>query len=430
MLVKVAGGYRFQSHPDLTGYVERFVLEGQNARLSSAALETLAIVAYKQPISRAPDRGDPRRQRRRRGAHARAARATSPRSPAIPVPARPCCSARPTPFLERLGLDSLDDLPSDRRRSCPAPTWSRRSSTGLRVDPIEIEIADDDGRAASDTADAGADRSRRAQPDRPRRPRLTVAADDEGERLQKVLARAGLGSRRVCEDLIADGAVTVNGEVADLGRRVDVDADLVEVDGAAIGVRPGLVYYLLNKPTGVVTTADDPQGRPTVVELVPDEPRVFPVGRLDLDTEGLLLLTNDGELTHRLTHPCFGVEKEYLAAGRGRVRRRAGCAGCARASSSTTASPHPRRSPRVAAGPAAHRDPRGSQPPGPAHVRGGRPSGRSAWCAPASARSPTARCSRGLARADRRRGAGARAGRVGPEPRRRHGSRRRAAPVA
>ena len=80
-----------------------------------------------------------------------------------------------------------------------------------------------------------------------------------------------------------------------------------------IGVRPGLVYYLLNKPTGVITTASDPQGRPTVVELVPTEPRVFPVGRLDADTEGLLLLTNDGELTNRLTHPSHGVEKEYLA---------------------------------------------------------------------------------------------------------------------
>jgi len=85
------------------------------------------------------------------------------------------------------------------------------------------------------------------------------------------------------------------------------------VDGAPIGMRPGLVYYLLNKPAGVVTTADDPQGRPIVVDLVPDEPRVFPVGRLDADTEGLLLLTNDGELAHRLTHPSYGVEKEYVA---------------------------------------------------------------------------------------------------------------------
>jgi 23S rRNA pseudouridine2605 synthase len=145
----------------------------------------------------------------------------------------------------------------------------------------------------------------------------------EGERLQKVLARAGLGSRRVCEDLIAAGRVTVDGVVADLGRRVDAATALVEVDGVAIGVAPGLVYYLLNKPAGVVTTADDPQGRPTVVALVPDEPRVFPVGRLDLETEGLLLLTNDGELTHRLTHPSFGVDKEYLAHVEGRLTRAA-----------------------------------------------------------------------------------------------------------
>lgn len=134
-----------------------------------------------------------------------------------------------------------------------------------------------------------------------------------GERLQKVLARCEVGSRRVCEDLIRAGRVRVNGVVAQLGARVDPEVDLVEVDGVAIGIRPGLVYYLLNKPAGVVTTASDPFGRPTVVDLVPDTPRVVPVGRLDLETEGLLLLTNDGELTHRLTHPSFGVEKEYLA---------------------------------------------------------------------------------------------------------------------
>jgi 23S rRNA pseudouridine2605 synthase len=140
-----------------------------------------------------------------------------------------------------------------------------------------------------------------------------MAPAEGGVRLQKVLARAGFGSRRVCDDLIADGRVAVNGEIAELGRRIDAETDRVEVDGVAVSVRPGLVYYLLNKPTGVVTTADDPQGRPTVVGLVPDDPRVFPVGRLDIDTEGLLLLTNDGDLTHRLTHPSFGVEKEYLA---------------------------------------------------------------------------------------------------------------------
>ncbi len=132
------------------------------------------------------------------------------------------------------------------------------------------------------------------------------------ERLQKSLARLGFGSRRACDDLIAAGRVTVDGEVAILGRRIDPMTAVVEVDGAPVGVRPGLIHYVLNKPAGVITTADDPQGRPTVVEMVPSEPRVFPVGRLDGETEGLLLLTNDGELAHRLTHPSFGVEKEYL----------------------------------------------------------------------------------------------------------------------
>jgi 23S rRNA pseudouridine2605 synthase len=143
-------------------------------------------------------------------------------------------------------------------------------------------------------------------------------SEPEGERLQKVLARAGFGSRRACEELIAEGRVTVDGEPAGLGRRVDVERHRVEVDGVPVSLRPGLVYYLLNKPRGVVTTASDPEGRPTVVALVPAEPRVFPVGRLDADTEGLLLLTNDGDLAHRLTHPSFGVEKEYVAEVEGR----------------------------------------------------------------------------------------------------------------
>jgi 23S rRNA pseudouridine2605 synthase len=135
----------------------------------------------------------------------------------------------------------------------------------------------------------------------------------EGERLQKVLARAGLGSRRACEELIAAGRVTVDGEVANLGRRIDTATARVEVDGALVPVAPDLVYYLLNKPDDVITTADDPQGRPTVLALVPAEPRVFPVGRLDRHTEGLLVLTNDGALAHVLTHPSHGVAKEYVA---------------------------------------------------------------------------------------------------------------------
>ncbi len=133
-----------------------------------------------------------------------------------------------------------------------------------------------------------------------------------GERLQKVLAAVGFGSRRACEILIEEGRVTVDGEVAILGRRVEPDVAEVAVDGVPVSVRPGLVYYLLNKPRGAVVTASDPQGRPTALDLVPRQPRVFSVGRLDADTEGLIVFTNDGDLAHRLAHPSFGIDKEYL----------------------------------------------------------------------------------------------------------------------
>ncbi len=127
-----------------------------------------------------------------------------------------------------------------------------------------------------------------------------------------MLARAGLGSRRACEELVRAGRVAVNGAPAGLGRRVDVGRDRIEVDGLPVPVAPGLVHYLLNKPAGVVATVSDPQGRTTVRDLVPPDPPVHPVGRLDRDSEGLLVLTNDGDLTYRLTHPSFGVPKEYL----------------------------------------------------------------------------------------------------------------------
>lgn len=134
------------------------------------------------------------------------------------------------------------------------------------------------------------------------------------ERLQRALARAGFGSRRACEELIAQGRVHVNGRVATLGDRVDPAHDAVEVDGARVNLDPNVRYYALHKPAGVLTTMKDPQGRDDIRPLLPtDGPRVFPVGRLDRDSEGLLLLTNDGELANRLMHPRYGIEKEYLA---------------------------------------------------------------------------------------------------------------------
>ena len=127
-----------------------------------------------------------------------------------------------------------------------------------------------------------------------------------------MMARAGVASRRVCEELIAAGRVTVNGTTARIGDRAG-PADRIEVDDAVVMWEPSLVHYLVNKPRGVLSAAVDDRGRRCVTDLVPAAERVYPVGRLDADSEGLIIVTNDGELTHRLTHPRWGVEKEYLA---------------------------------------------------------------------------------------------------------------------
>lgn len=132
------------------------------------------------------------------------------------------------------------------------------------------------------------------------------------ERLQKLLSAAGVCSRRRAEEYIQAGRVTVNGRVAGLGDRADPARDRVEVDGAPLPAPGGHTCIMLNKPRGYVTTLSDEKGRKTVAQLTADCPaRVWPVGRLDMDSEGLLLLTDDGALTHRLTHPAHGVEKEY-----------------------------------------------------------------------------------------------------------------------
>ena len=143
------------------------------------------------------------------------------------------------------------------------------------------------------------------------------------ERVQKVLAAAGIGSRRACEELIAAGRVAVDGEVVQLGAKADATTQIITLDGERIHSNPTLVYLLLNKPAGYVTTVTDPQGRPTVMDLIPATPRVYPVGRLDRDTEGLLLLTNDGELANRVAHPRYEIEKTYVAQIRGPAKRRA-----------------------------------------------------------------------------------------------------------
>lgn len=132
------------------------------------------------------------------------------------------------------------------------------------------------------------------------------------ERLHKVMARAGVASRRACEEMISAGRVAVNDAVARTGDRV-VPSDRIELDGSVVVWDPDLVHYLLNKPLDVLSAASDDRGRQCVTDLVPADQRVFPVGRLDADSEGLIIVTNDGGLTHRLTHPSWGVDKEYLA---------------------------------------------------------------------------------------------------------------------
>ncbi len=138
---------------------------------------------------------------------------------------------------------------------------------------------------------------------------------EPGVRLQKILAAAGLGSRRHCEELIAEGRVEVDGEVVGrFGARVDTARQIIRVDGRRIPARQDLVYLALNKPPGVLSAMSDPHGRRTLADFVGDRPeRLYHVGRLDYDTEGLLLLTNDGELAHRLAHPRYGMVKTYLA---------------------------------------------------------------------------------------------------------------------
>jgi 23S rRNA pseudouridine2605 synthase len=150
--------------------------------------------------------------------------------------------------------------------------------------------------------------------------------DARGVRLQRVLAAAGLGSRRACEQLIEEGRVEVDGKtVRTQGMRVDPQTAVIRVDGMRVASAPDHVYLALNKPRGVVSTMNDPQGRPSLFDYVGERSsRLFHVGRLDADTEGLLLLTNDGELAHRLSHPSFGVVKTYLAEVTGPIARDVG----------------------------------------------------------------------------------------------------------
>ncbi|OKH98524.1 pseudouridine synthase [Streptomyces sp. CB02923] len=170
--------------------------------------------------------------------------------------------------------------------------------------------------------DAQVEERNRARHSKPQIKTPKTFGDQEGERLQKVLARAGMGSRRACEELIDQARVEVNGQVVmEQGVRVDPEKDEVKVDGLTVATQSYL-FFALNKPAGVVSTMEDPDGRQCLGDYVTNrETRLFHVGRLDTETEGIILLTNHGELAHRLTHPRYGVKKTYLAAIQGPLPR-------------------------------------------------------------------------------------------------------------
>jgi 23S rRNA pseudouridine2605 synthase len=204
---------------------------------------------------------------------------------------------------------------ADRRRTDARP--AEAGSAGERLSAAELARAQ--AAAASLPGDDFDDDWAAEGPDE----RDSLTDIPGGIRLQKVLASAGVGSRRYCEELIGAGRVEVDGEIVRrFGARVDPQHQVIRVDGRRIPAREDLVYVALNKPAGVLTSMSDSRGRKTMTDLLGDTAeRLFHVGRLDFDTEGLMLLTNDGELAHRLAHPRFGVPKTYLAEVPGPVPR-------------------------------------------------------------------------------------------------------------
>src|SRR6266536_3518921 len=228
------------------------------------------------------------------------------------------CSAgwlrRPAPTRTLARSCSGRRVISSNGSACPA--WkpcpsSRRSCRTMSMMPRipAMPPRNRDRRAASGRGDKAGEHSG------PDSERDTLTDVPGGVRLQKVLAAAGVGSRRHCEEMIGEGRVEVDGEIVRrFGARVDPQRQIIRVDGRRIPAREDLVYLALNKPVGVLTTMSDGRGRPTIADFLGDRgERLFHVGRLDYDTEGLVLLMNDGELAHRLAHPSFGVLKTYLA---------------------------------------------------------------------------------------------------------------------
>ncbi|MFD7503367.1 pseudouridine synthase [Streptomyces sp. NPDC059850] len=216
--------------------------------------------------------------------------------------------------------------PEERRHDAGAP---KQSGPGPRGGAAKSGAPKGTGGRRKPTAparpreyEAQIEERNRARHNKPQTKLPKTFGEQDGERLQKVLARAGMGSRRACEDLIDQARVEVNGKiVTEQGLRVDPEKDEIKVDGLTVATQSYL-FFALNKPAGVVSTMEDPDGRQCLGDYVTNrETRLFHVGRLDTETEGIILLTNHGELAHRLTHPRYGVQKSYLAAIQGPLPR-------------------------------------------------------------------------------------------------------------
>ncbi len=308
-LREAGGGWRMYTRAQYAPYVERLLLDGARSKLTRAALETLAVVAYRQPVTRA-------RVSAVRGVNVDAVMRTLLARGLITEAGTDSDTGAITfatteLFLERLGLTSLTDLPD--------------------IAPLlpDVDIIDDLSETLGDEPRFMKLSTPPAHDERPtvlRRGHGLRWPHSEGVRLQKVLSQAGIASRRVAERMIVDGRVDVDGRVVtELGTRVDPDASVIRVDGARVMVDDTLVHLALNKPRGMHSTMSDDRGRPCIGDMVEHRVRgnkkLFHVGRLDADTEGLMLLTNDGELAHRLMHPSFEVPKTYLATVTGTVPR-------------------------------------------------------------------------------------------------------------
>ena len=280
-LRQVAGGWRFYTRATCAPYVERFVLDGQQARLTQAALETLAVVAYRQPVTRA--------------------RVSAVRGVNVDGVMRTLVARG---LVEEAGRDGW--ATAARSSTAPPPTsWSGSACTASTSCPS--------WRRSCRTWTP----STRCR----RRERSSRASGCSGSSRAPGSAAAGpaSGSSRRAGSRSTASVVRVQ------GMRVDPDTAVIKVDGMRIASAPDLVYLALNKPIGVVSTMSDPEGRPSLADYVADRnARLFHVGRLDADTEGLILLTNDGDLAHRLAHPSYGVEKTYLAEVAGPVARDVG----------------------------------------------------------------------------------------------------------